>query len=62
MIQIDTIELVMRLLGKQALDNVGDYTALDSVGDCTVTISGAQLIADSSALWASWGHFTKTPQ
>ena len=41
MIQIDTFELVLGLLGRQALDNVGDYTALDSVGDCTVTISGA---------------------
>ena len=41
MVQIDTFELVLGLLGRQALDNVGDYTALDSVGDCTVTISGA---------------------
>ena len=41
MIQIDTFELVLGLLGRQASDNVGDYTALDSVGDYTVTIGRA---------------------
>ena len=41
MIQIDTFESVLGLLGRQALDNVCDYTALDSVGDHTVTIGGA---------------------
>ena len=41
MIQIDTFESVLGLLGRQALDNVGDYTALESAGDYTVTIGGA---------------------